>query len=151
MRLEAEQIKHPVARAVLADTTDYTGKLRIACFDVVIPKSTSEEIEIVLAKLPVGQVRLLGDLSLVEAHIHHNLEYMCVGWFSYKVYLQGREPGAPEGLNKKKKATLFKIGTTCPARTKVFNTQEGLYISAHLKGEISAKDTITGYIIYVKD
>lgn len=146
MKLEAEQIK-----VKLANTTEYTGKLRIACFDIVIPKSTGKEIEIILAELPIGRIRILGDLSLIEAHIAHDIEYICIGWYSYKVYLQGRTPGEPEGLNKKKKATLFKIGTACPARTKLFNSQEGLYISMHLKGKISAKDTITGYIIYVKD
>lgn len=153
MKLEAEQIRNPVTRAALIDTIDYTGKLRIACFNVklLVPNSSEEEIEIVLARLPIGRIRILGDLSLVEAHIASDLEYICVGWFPYKVYLQGKVAGEPEGFNKKKKATLFKLGTACPARTKAFNSQEGLYISMHLKGKISAKDMITGYIVYIKD
>jgi hypothetical protein len=149
MRLEAEQLKKINSKAALTETVDFTGKLRIAVFDVIIRKAT-KRVEAILTKLSPGKVRILGDLSLVELNVN-KLQYANIGWDSYKAYLQGRQPGSEDGLNKEMTKVLFKIGTGCPARTRVFSTQEGLYISAQLVGEFKVGDSISGYIIYVKD
>lgn len=149
MRIEAEQLKKTNSKSTLTETTDFTGKLRIAVFDVIVRKNV-KNIDAILVKIPPGRVRILGDLSLVELNVN-KLQYVNIGWDSYKAYLQGRQPGSEDGLNKEMTKVLFKVGTGCPARTRVFNTQEGLYISAKLLGEFKVGNSISGYIIYVKD
>lgn len=148
--VRSSQIEQIKSRSQLVEPHDFTGKLRIVSMHAQVTKAC-DEVEMVIAKLPPGKIRVVGDLSLIELKINGKLTSIDIGWYAYKEHLKGMQPTITNGFNKNVKKKLFKLGTECLARTRIFNTTEGLYIGAYLKGSFGPGTALFGYIIYVKD
>lgn len=135
------------------------GKIRIARFDYDQVAEGAANSIIELVKLPAGRVRLLG----ANSKLYHNLTTgtvdLDVGWGAYTNMAGTAVDADADGLDDNvdcESAGVVGLGTVAAVlaecQTKVFESQEGVTITATIKtAVIAADDTIKGYIAYVMD
>lgn len=135
------------------------GKVRIARFDYAQVAEGAADSVIQLCKLPAGRIRVLGK----ESALYHNLTTgtvdLDVGWAAH-VDFAGDDVAADEdGLDDNvdcETAGVVRLGTVAAVlaqcQNKVFESQEGVVITATIKTVvIAADDSLRGYIAYVLD
>lgn len=133
------------------------GKLRIAVFEYDQVAEGADGTIIQLCKLPAGRVRVLGEESL----LYHNLTTatvdLDVGWAAYTDFAGDTVAADDDGLDVEincETAAIVRLGSAlvAEANMKVFESQEGVIITATLEtAVIAADDTLNGYIVYVLD
>ena len=135
------------------------GKVRICRFDYDQVAEGAIGTVIELVKLPAGRVRVLGR----ESNMYHNLTTatvdLDVGWDAYTDFAGDAVAADPDGLDDNidcETAGVVRLGSVAAvlaeAESKVFESQEGVTITATVKtAVIAAADTLKGYIAYILD
>lgn len=129
---------------------DDGGKLRFISFELTV-QDKAKDPELFFVKLPLGNIRVVGGMSRISAKFKDPKAVMSVGWLKYKVPLQHWEETQRQGFNTEETTGLFSLGKALPLQTAGFSTSEGLEVCGWVKGTLHPGDTVSGYIIYVKD
>ncbi len=141
---------------VALSPVDHHGKVRIAhvTYSQVATGTAGDTVE--LCKLPAGRVRVLGRLS----SLYHNLTVgsatLDVGWAAYTDLDGAAEAAVGDGLDDgidTETAGTINLGTNVAAAggSQLFESEEGVTITATLVGEPQAGDDLVGFVAYVCD
>ena len=126
--------------------SDWKGRIRVMYFKFT--GAAAGGVNAIVAQLPAGRVRFLGDLS----YMINSAIVVGVGWGAYR---QPNTSGGYEdvaassnGIDAAKTAGAGNLGSALTATTKVFNSEEGVDITLTLTAET---DTAEGWIAYAID
>lgn len=155
---KSEQVtKLDAVPAEVLQPNESHSKVRIAVFEYDQVAEGADGTIIQLCKLPAGRVRVLGYESL----LYHNLTTatvdLDVGWAAYTDFAGDAVAADDDGLDVEidcETAAVIRLGSAlvAEAHMKVFESQEGVIITATLEtAVIAADDTLNGYIAYVLD
>jgi len=141
--------------AVMEETSDIHGRLRIAYFDHTQSGAGDATSSVEIVRLPPGTVRLLGALSRIEHAWTTASATMDVGWDAY-TDLDGDAVAADaDGLDNGidvDTAGVTAIGSTQAADTKTFISRDGVSIRLTSQDTaIADTNTASGYLVYVVD
>ena len=142
----------PVALSPL----DHHGRLRVARFTYDQGSSAGSAGDIIqLAKLPAGRVALLGKLCVLYHNMTTGSNTLDVGWAAYTdldgdaVAADG--DGLDDGVDVETAGTI-NLGTVAAVAAvgsiKVFESQEGVIITATSVGIPAANDVLKGFLVY---
>ncbi len=135
------------------------GKIRTCRFDYDQVAEGAADSVIQLCKLPAGRVRVLGK----ESAVYHNLTTgtvdLDVGWAAHTDFDGADVVADEDGLDDNidcETAGVIRLGTVAAVlaegQSKVFESQEGVIITATIKtAVIAADDSLRGYIAYILD
>lgn len=145
--------------AIPLNVDESHGKIRTCRFDYEQVAEGAAGTVIQLCKLPAGRVRVLGQ----ESQLYHNLTTgtvdLDVGWAAHVDFDGDAVVADEDGLDDNidcESAGVIHLGTVAAvlaeAQSKVFESQEGIIITATVKtAVIAADDTLKGYISYILD
>lgn len=141
--------------AVMEETSDVHGRLRIAYFDHTQSGAGDATSSVEVVRLPPGTVRLLGALSRVEHNWTTASATMDIGWDAYTDLdgdaVAADSDGIDDGIDVDT-AGATAIGSALTADTKVFISRDGVSIRLTSQDTaIADTDTASGYLVYVLD
>lgn len=135
------------------------GKIRMARFDYEQVAEGAADTIIQLVKLPAGRIRLLGYASIVRHTLTTGTVDLDIGWAAHTDFdgtaVVADEDGLDDNIDCESTGSVT-VGNVAAiladCQTKVFESQEGVVITATVKtAVIAATDTLKGYIAYVLD
>ena len=133
------------------------GKLRYAIFEYDQVAEGADGSIIQLVKLPAGRVRVLGKESLLYHNLTTGTVDLDVGWAAHVDFAGDAVAADDDGFDVAidcETAAIIRLGSALIAEAgmKVFESQEGVIITATLEtAVIAADDTLNGYIAYILD
>lgn len=132
------------------------GRLRVAYFSHTQDGVGDATSDIEAVRLPPGKVRVLGNLSNIEVSWATSSATMDVGWGAYSdldgTAVAADPNGLDDGIDVDTANTETVIGSLVEAKTKVFESQDGVSIMLTSQDVALADgDIAEGYIIYVMD
>ncbi len=142
-------------------THEMHGRLRIAYFNHSQETAGDATSDVVLCKLPAGNVRLILPLSQAYVNWTTASATLDLGWSAYTDIDGNAVVADPNGLDDGidvETAGYFTFGSTSLAAidatggTKLFSSQGGVNIIATSQDvALAASSTIAGYLVFVLD
>lgn len=137
---------------------EHHGKVRLAHVDYTQVATGTAGDTVELCKLPAGRVRLIGRLCSLYHNITVASATLDVGWGAHTdldgVAVDADPDGLDDGVDVDVAGTI-NLGTVAAVLAvggnHLFESEEGVVITADLVGEPQASDVLIGVIAYVCD